>query len=78
MVAALSSSILFSKVDLAKAKENLEVNSTKIDDKAKIEIIKKEIAQMEKELSEKINKRERLLKEKSEISDKLSKENERL
>ncbi|HEP2119965.1 TPA: hypothetical protein VCC25_001734, partial [Streptococcus pyogenes] len=60
MVAALSSSILFSKVDLAKAKENLEVNSTKIDDKAKIEIIKKEIAQMEKELSEKINKRERL------------------
>ncbi|HHK1426161.1 TPA: hypothetical protein ACQMIR_001505, partial [Streptococcus pyogenes] len=57
MVAALSSSILFSKVDLAKAKENLEVNSTKIDDKAKIEIIKKEIAQMEKELSEKINKR---------------------
>ncbi|HEQ7544482.1 TPA: hypothetical protein VHU37_001760, partial [Streptococcus pyogenes] len=76
MVAALSSSILFSKVDLAKAKENLEVNSTKIDDKAKIEIIKKEIAQMEKELSEKINKRERLLKEKSEISDKLSKENE--
>ena len=47
MVLALSSSILLSKVDLAKAKENVEVNPTKIDYKAKIEnkieSIKKEI-----------------------------------
>ena len=57
MVVALSSSILFSKVDLAKAKENVEVNSAKMDDKTqiknKIESIKNEIAKKEKVLSKK-------------------------
>ena len=62
MVLALSSSIIFSNGKMVRAEENLNVNSINMDSKEeienKIELIKKEIAQLEKQLNEKLKEKE--------------------